>query len=567
MPLKRAFRKIPKPDLQQYFASPFNDDGDRVQKAIDQGMIAINSLKPAKDNGTAYLGKQSALTLDLAAAKGCTLPHEGSTLATVIEDIVHSFEGLPNWGHPLNLSNVCPQENLAAIVAALVTQVFSPNALEGEYAWNTAKAEVESASMLANLAGWNSQKAGGLYTYGGSGCWLYHLKYALAKVVPHSREKGIRTDAKIICSDQAHYAMLNSTDWAGLGTDNIIKIETVAGSNEMDSEHLEEVLRDCVAKNIPVASVVCTMATTDANAFDPVKRVRRLLTKYPNGKGYGKALLYCDAVIGWSWLTFKQYDFESNPLAFSEPTLFAIKKNYNAVKDILYADAFGVDFHKCFCPLNSSLFVYKNAHEFERLLRRTEAAYLQKRSPYNPHDYTLEVSRSASGSMAGWATLKSLGAEGFQRILGTVLENKMYLLKQLQRCTDIVCVNEEDTGWATLLRIYGKDVVAAQQYGQELNDPKHRGTLVRNNKMLGAIGELLWKWFREGKQLNGKPTAYLSITTGFRPALYNAGCQDKKAVIYALKVYPVSVFVTKESIDHAIACISAARDAVAAGFT
>jgi hypothetical protein len=263
-------------------------------------------------------------------------------------------------------------------------------------------------------------------------------------------------------------------------------------------------------------------------------------------------------------MTFKNYDFKENTLGFSKAVLEAVEKNYNAAKDIFYADAFGVDFHKCFSPLASSIFVYKNANEFEKLLSRKEAAYLQKRSPYNPHDYSLEVSRSAGGSMSGWATLKFLGAEGFQSILGGVLEKKFYLFKQLQKHTNIVCVNNDDTGFGTLLRIYGKNINAATQYDNELRDPKFKAALKRNNKMTEAIGELLWKWFRESKIINGQPTAYLSVTTGFRPATYNADMKDEKAVIYAIKIYPVNIFVTQEGIDHAIDCIVAARDELAA---
>ncbi|MDA1378605.1 pyridoxal-dependent decarboxylase [Plesiomonas shigelloides subsp. oncorhynchi] len=124
--------------------------------------------------------------------------------------------------------------------------------------------------MLGNLIGWNPLHTGCVYTYGGSGCWTYHVKYALTRVLPDSRHTGIRTDAKVICSQQAHYTMLNSTDWMGLGMDNIITVRTDPETNAMDLAHLEEILKQLQAEKTPVASVVCTMGTTDANAFDPV---------------------------------------------------------------------------------------------------------------------------------------------------------------------------------------------------------------------------------------------------------------------------------------------------------
>jgi len=66
--------------------------------------------------------------------------------------------------------------------------------------------------------------------------------------------------------------------------------------------------------------------------------------------------------------------------------------------------------------------------------------------------YTLEVSRTASGALAGWATLKYFGKEGMQAILGGILESKYYLYDLLGAHPDMVCVNPDDSG---LSRCFG----------------------------------------------------------------------------------------------------------------
>lgn len=548
--------KIKDFNIKNYFASPFQDeDHDAFADLMKEAIKGINSLKPLSRNSSAFLGNNPELTVKRDQAQKTVLKYEGEPLTEVLHHMISTFEGMPNWGHPLNMSNICPQ-------ASMLTQIFSPNILESEYAWNTSVAELESSSILADMAGWNSQKAGGIFTYGGSGCWMYQLKYALTRVLPNSREEGIRTDAKILCSEQAHYAMLNSTDWIGLGMNNIIKIKTLPDTNIMDIKHLESVIKECFDNDIPIASVVCTMATTDACAFDPVKEVRALLDRYPNGEYYGKALLYCDAVIGWSWLAFKYYDFEANPQNFPKAVLESARKNCEAIREIQYADAFGVDFHKSFSPLISSVFIYKDRSEFEGLLKREGSAYLQERGDYNPHNYTLEVSRSASGSMSAWATLKFLGAKGIQHVLAHGLKNKSYLLQELEQYHNMVCVNQEDHGAVLILRIYPEDIDAASQYKQELYDESHRDLLIKHNIFVQNISDILWKWFREKKRVDGKLTPYLSITQGFKPTLYNKDNSDKKAVIYALKVYPVSTYITPEEMQHVIKCIRLARNEV-----
>jgi len=550
-------------EMLQSFPSPYSGENDSLADGIDLAIRELDKLKPAKEGAAAFLGTNSALTIDFDNVKKSSLGQKMSTSEDVIKQVIKLFEGLPNWGHPLTMCNVTPQGNTAAVVAAILSEIFSPNILEGEYAWNIHQAELESGGILANLAGWEAKDAGCVYTYGGSGCWTYHLKYALTRVLPGSRKTGIRTDAKVICSQQAHYTMLNSTDWMGLGMDNLILIKTDVDTNAMDMGHLEEILKDCRDKKIPVASVVCTMATTDANAFDPVEEVRNLLDKYPNPNGYGKAFLYCDSVIGWAWLTFKNYDFKANPLGFSEAVLPYIEKNYNAIKGVFYADAFGVDFHKTgFSPYISSTFVYKNAGEFESLLSRGGSAYLQPRSPYNPLNYTLEVSRTATGSLTGWATLKFFGHEGFQSVLGGILENKVYLKNKIDAHPEMVCVNRSDYGLVTLLRIYPKGVDAQVQYDRELQNVAFKKYLMKHNKLTHAIGDKLFEWFRSGKKINGHCTPYLSFSTGFRATEYNRDMNDSEAVVYAIKMFPMNVYITAEVMDHVLVCIVAARDEV-----
>lgn len=552
--------------INNFFASPVQDGSDDTFGVLmTKAIRGIDSLKPLSRNSSAFLGEDPELTVTRDDAQKAVLKPEGESFTEVLDHIISTFKGLPNWGHPLNMSNICPQENYAAIAASMLTQIFSPNILEAEYAWNTSIAELESSAMLADLAGWDSGKAGGIFTYGGSGCWMYQLKYALSRVLPGSREQGIRTAAKVLCSEQAHYAMLNSTDWTGLGMDNIIKIKSLPDTNTMDIAHLEQVIRECFDRNVPIASVVCTMASTDACAFDPVKAVRELLDRYPNHPGYGKALLYCDAVIGWSWLAFKDYDFAANPRNFPVAVLESAQKNCEAIREIQYADAFGVDFHKNFSPLVSSVFVYRNRSEFERLLKRESSAYLQERGDYNPHNYTLEVSRSAGGSMAAWATLKFLGAEGIRHVLVHGLKNKHYMLKQLEAYSDMICVNRADNGAVLLLRIYPENTDAALHYRQELHDETFRSRLTAHNALIQKTSDLLWKWFRGKKQIDGRFTPYLSITKGFRPATYNLDESDPEAVIYALKVYPVSTYITNTDMQHAIRCIRLARNEAVRG--
>ncbi|MDC0708846.1 pyridoxal-dependent decarboxylase [Stigmatella sp. ncwal1] len=559
--------------INEAFPSPFRTEGpDPLAVGMNQALALLNSLKP-EPGGPAHIGPAS-MHPSYEHAPSVHLEQASLPLSEVVSKSAKLFEGMPHWNHPLTMPNVIPPANLAGIISAMMTQVFSPNIIEGEYSWNVENSELESAAMLSHLIGWpnpsnldavEGSAPGGLYTFGGSGCYFYAMKYALTRVLgKESRSKGIRADAKILVSYQGHYAKDISSDWTGLGMDNVVQIRTDPVTNAMDLKHLEEVMRTFNEAQVPIAAIVCTMGTTDAFAVDDVKAVRELVGKYPNPAPYGKTFIYCDAVIGWSWLTFGTYDFKANPLGFTPTVLAQVQKNYEAVKNLKEADAVGCDFHKVgWSPYNCSIIVMKDFTEFQTLMRRGESAYLQARTQYNPGLYTLEVSRTGAYSMAGWATLKFLGREGFQSILGGVLEVQEALREMLAEHPELVCVNDADTGFVTLFRVYPQGVNAQQQYARELTDPKALAELKAHNALQEKVADKIWDWFRDGKQHGGAYAPYISYTSGFRPTDYNPDMAIDGAVIYGLKAFPMNLNVDLETMQTLIKLVLTARDEVA----
>jgi hypothetical protein len=114
------------------FPSPYKDTQDSLADGINQAIRELDKLKPEKIGGAAFLGKNSGLTIDFENVKDSFLNQEMSSSGHVIRQMIKLFEGLPNWGHPLTMYNVAPQENTAAVVAAILTEIFAPNILEGE---------------------------------------------------------------------------------------------------------------------------------------------------------------------------------------------------------------------------------------------------------------------------------------------------------------------------------------------------------------------------------------------------------------------------------------------------
>ena len=541
------YRKV----MTDEFPLPYKGP-DRLKDVVVKGMDLLNELKNGPE-GPAFLGKDSALQFHYPEVKDQKIADKGMPIDDVIKEVVHMFEGGPNWGHPLTMENVLPNGNTAGIAASMLSQIFAPNIMEGEYGQNAHRAELETSGMMASLIGWDPKLCGGIFTWGGSGCWTYGVKYGLTRARPDSRWTGMRGDMKLICSEQAHYTQQNTSDWLGIGMDNIIRIPCDRTTNGMDMDALDKKMKELHDQGIAVAVVVSTMGTTDASAFDDPAKIREIIDRYPNPKGYGDPLLYCDCVVGWSWIVFKDYDFEKNPLEFTSDVLNTLKANAELYKGIIHADACGIDFHKVgWCPYVSSLFLYKDAEVFEKLLARGKDSYLQVRTPYNPMYYTIEVSRTVNGAMAAWATLKYFGLEGMQAVVGGIEECKYVIFKLVEECPNMAVANPGDTGFITLIRVYPPDIDAKKMYDLELNDPGHREQVMKYNRLNEAIGNKLYEWYRSGHKIDGVCSPYMSFSTGFRTTNYNRDEHDPEAVIFAIKSFPMTVFCTPEVMNHQV---------------
>ncbi len=549
-------------DPSQYFPSHCSGSDHDLAPVVlrfTQKLFALGS----NQDSAACLGSSLPLAFDPRTAKSATIPRDGCALADVLEDVVSLFEGAPNWGSPLVMCNAIPQANSAAMIASMLSQVFSANIVDGEYAWNVHRAELETAGMIGDLFDWDPLQTGAIYTFGGSGCWMYGLKYGLARVLIESRSRGVSSDAKVLCSQQAHFVQNTASDWLGIGTDNVIQIN-VTEDNSMDMRHLEDVIRSLTEQGIPIAVVVATLGTTDAGAFDSLKGISEILSRYPNRAPFGKAVLYADAVLGWSWAYFKDYDFSSNPLNFAERILPFLQKNGQIAEQLNHADAVGVDFHKLgWAPYVSSCFLYKNSVEFETLMDRGSQPYLQERTSYNPIRYTMEVSRSASGSLAGWATLKFLGVAGMRCILAKILEVKLALRDLIDQQEDFVCVNELNSGFVTLFRVYSRGVKAKEQYQRENELATCQIELQRSNRLMRLVSDKLYDWYRQGVVIDGRRTPHIGFTSTFRRCRYNNDGSDPSAYVSAFKAFPMNVNVTADVMHEMVRCVRAALNDVA----
>jgi L-2,4-diaminobutyrate decarboxylase len=116
------------------------------------------------------------------------------------------------------------------------------------------------------------------------------------------------------------------------------------------------------------------MGTTDAFGIDNLKFIAnlrdRLVAEYCLGD---RPHIHADAVIGWAWAVFNDYDFVGNPTAFPARTLRSSCDAQLGIRSLASADSIGIDFHKTgYAPYISSLFLCRDQRDLSLISREKE---------------------------------------------------------------------------------------------------------------------------------------------------------------------------------------------------
>lgn len=510
-----------------------------IMRALDQ----VDGLKTQLP----ILG--SVVSGDFEQARKATMPDRMSSVEHVTSDLVSYLRGMTIFGHPHTQQNVVPPPTISSLIGVLLASLHNPNLAWDEYSRLVALAEAEAVGMTAQLVGYDPERSGGVFTFGGTGTTLYGVKIGLEKACPQAMRKGTPEDTVVFVSDAGHYCAHNVVGWLGMGTENLITIPTT-DDNEMDLARFEQEARTALASGKKIAAVIATLGTTDAFGLDDLQGIVSLRDALVEEfKLDYRPHVHADAVIGWAWSVFNDYDFGSNPLGFRPRTVRALAGACRRIRHLALADSVGVDFHKTgFAPYVSSLVLFREREDVQLVARTPEQMpYLYHFGDHRPGTFTLETTRAGTGPLAALGNYRLFGKQGLQVILGYIVEMAQLLREHLEGHEGITVLNRENFGTVTLFRAYpaGVDTFAIKR--QEFNDPSYRDVLISNNEYNRAIFRYVHSEAMAGRG------AVISSTDCYRRTTY-------REPIYALKSYILSPFVDEGHIEVVVAKVLEARE-------
>lgn len=386
---------------------------------------------------------------------------------------------LPRWlagsvkvHHQMFAKNIVPPPSFVNLAAWCAVSLFMPNGVTGEDAAETLSAELSCAQALARLAGYDPELAGGLFTFGGTATNLYAINVGISKAQPDHAERGIEPGLAVVGSWPAHYSQKSACSWLGIGTRNYIAAASLP-EQTTDLASMEVACREVLAQGRRLACIMGAGGTTSNMAVDDFVEIAAMRDRL--AAEYGLDYLphvHADAVVGWAYLCFIDYDLDANPLGFSPPVVAKLSRLVDRLRTVQYADSMGIDFHKTgFAPYTSSMIVMRDGRDFSRLRRDGGAMtpLFHDKDAYNPGTFTLETSRSAANMVATWVGLQTLGKQGMRQLLGHALEVSEALRGHLDDLAggEAIVINQLSYGPDVFVRCYppGDPAAGEEDFG------------------------------------------------------------------------------------------------------
>jgi glutamate/tyrosine decarboxylase-like PLP-dependent enzyme len=524
--------------MRSFFTRPAGDE-DKIVLMLNDLLKKIDS----KENGT-IIGKKEKLDYE-KLMRETKFPHKMGNEAEVGDFITNLYEGVSIWCHPLMQANVVPPATSLSIVAAALGARFNENSISDDYGISAARSEIMAIAMLADLIGYDTTKAGGIFTFGGTGCNLYGARIGIEKADPNAKNTGIRDRIHFFCSDVAHYSIRSAALWTGVGLDNIKTIPSY--DNVMDIHLLEEEMGKTISEGARIGTIFATMGTTDAFGIDPLKKIVELRDRIQKKIDY-KIHIHADAVIGWPYLTFRgETCIDHLPHMLQEE----IKEILSGMSCLRYADSVGVDFHKTgWAPYLCSAFIIKNREDLSLLQKqKKDMPYLFHGEGYQPGTFTLESSRPNYAQKA-LANMMLMGKQGYETLIVHLITAADHLREMMDNCQDIELLNRHNPAFVTDFRIYPHtkyDANGNALFQKEMHDETEEEFTEKVNSYNQRIAQyMITKAQKEG-------TAMISYTDNYKTT------RDSRTIV-ALKSYPMSPFIEKEHMDEMLRQIYKAKE-------
>jgi glutamate/tyrosine decarboxylase-like PLP-dependent enzyme len=313
-------------------------------------------------------------------------------------------------GHPLFFNQLYARGHPSGIAADWVSAATNSNCHTYEVAPVYTVMEKETLAKTASVVGGDYANGhDGLFVPGGSISNIYGMHLAHIRADPNFLKRGAVGGPRCVAftSDQSHYSYLKSARLTGLGSDNLISIES-DGQGRLQPEALEAAILKTKEEGGLPFFVGTTAGTTVLGAYDPFDKIADICQKYGMWQ-------HVDGCWGGS--------------------VMLSAKHRHLVTGLNRADSLAWNPHKMMgAPLQCSIFLTKH----EGILAQsngTNAAYLfqpdKLHTSLDTGDKTIQCGRKTD-MFKLWLMWKAIGDAGFEKTVDHCFEIASVMAKTMR---------------------------------------------------------------------------------------------------------------------------------------
>ncbi|HCH22844.1 MAG TPA: glutamate decarboxylase [Oceanospirillaceae bacterium] len=382
-----------------------------MQDMLDILTRAVNEWQPADRPANRPLSAPQ-----LAEIVDVSLQQHGSDVASLEQAIKDYLYYSPAVYKPDFNKLLFSGQNEPALLGDWVTAMANANMHTYQMAPVATLMELELIKQWNQLIGFASSASGGdgIMVSGGSQANLISMMLARHKACPDYKTKGAQGRTLVAyVSNQAHYSAEKAIHVLGLGTDNLIAVDS-SEDGRMCPQALQTAVDASLAQGHIPFYIGLTVGTTVVGAYDDVYTASTI------------------AKANNIWLHIDG--------AWGGPILFSAKHKHLLAGSEL-ADSFTWDAHKLMnVPITAAAVLVKDAGILKDCSSGGGGDYLfhaDANSAYNLGQRSIQCGRRAD-ALKVWLSWKAIGSQGFAHKVD-------YLMDLKDQCVQIVEANSKLT--------------------------------------------------------------------------------------------------------------------------
>ncbi|WP_133162133.1 pyridoxal phosphate-dependent decarboxylase family protein [Hyphococcus luteus] len=473
--------------IEAYFLGAKSENADSVRRAFDEILRHWFDWRserfPDDDN-----------VISDAERKSEKFSIENERLHTALKALCDMLLAETPTFTPRYLSHMLSEASLPALFGHLAALLHNPNNTSREVSRVGARVEVEAIAMLADMIGFNSAKAQGHFTSGGTianfeAVWRarYRIDHALAlglvaaeksrmpfsafesahmgwaafdrlRLRDATSELATRAASSVLCNPleiaeriskcsrrsyrgpvlitpgSKHFSWRKAANIFHLGEESLWNAP-LDNEGRLDMGELQTLIEKARREDRPIIAVVSVAGTTEAGEIDPIDSVTSVLNEYRlNGIHIWH---HVDAAYGGYFCSMLGSELEK----------ILDDGRSAALKAIRLADSVTIDPHKLgYVPYACGAFLTRD----ERLYTAStfNAPYIDRAEIGDKWQSTIEGSRTAAGAAATWLSGRTMGFEPdcFGAFMASTINARRIFAKAItSQCKNVAVLEPADT--------------------------------------------------------------------------------------------------------------------------